>query len=177
MAIAGGPLWISSPIRSSSFQPETLLFGEYLRIFAWGDLHHTSDLKPRDTQQPSPIVPPLFFQIKMDVGQWSVVFCSMVTILWHRTKLQGASASYVGWVSGDVRSCPGSWSLVCSLLSLTNWWKLGDCWYFYGLSVHKSETSLKINMPKMTLWLLDSWSAKWIFLRHLGGACWCARKY
>jgi hypothetical protein len=77
MATAGYPLWFSSD--SNTFHPETLNFGEYLRMSQRGipALYFQSEAS-RDTAtiRASPIT---IVQTLMEVDQWLHIFCSMVT--------------------------------------------------------------------------------------------------
>jgi homeobox-leucine zipper protein len=79
MATAGYPLWIVSYTDSNAFHPETLNFGEYLRMSQRGGVmpyFQSEASRHSATIRLSPIT---IVQILMDVDQWLPVFCSMVT--------------------------------------------------------------------------------------------------
>ncbi|KAK9942630.1 hypothetical protein M0R45_008284 [Rubus argutus] len=77
MATAGYPMWISSD--SNAFHPETLNFGEYLRMSQRGipaPFFQSETSRDIATIRASPIT---IVQTLMEVDQWLHIFCSMVT--------------------------------------------------------------------------------------------------
>ncbi|KAK9951256.1 hypothetical protein M0R45_006712 [Rubus argutus] len=79
MATAGYPLWISSSTDVNSIYPETLNYGEYLRM---SQRRGVAQYFQSEASRHSSIIrlsPIVIIQILMDVEQWSPVFCSMVT--------------------------------------------------------------------------------------------------
>ena len=79
MATAGYPLWISSPSPDSSIHPETLNYGEYLRVFQRGGPAPYFRYEASRHSATIHLIPTTIIQILMDVGQWLPTFCSMVT--------------------------------------------------------------------------------------------------
>jgi hypothetical protein len=77
MATAGYPMWISSD--SNAFHPETLNYGEYLRMSQRGiPASYFQSEASRDTTTIC-LSPITIVQILMEVDQWLPIFCSMVT--------------------------------------------------------------------------------------------------
>ncbi|KAK9922836.1 hypothetical protein M0R45_031280 [Rubus argutus] len=77
MATAGYPLWVSSD--SNTFHPETLNYGEYLRMSQRGipaPFFQSEASRDTATIRVSPIT---IVQTLMEVNQWLHIFCSMVT--------------------------------------------------------------------------------------------------
>ncbi|KAK9912096.1 hypothetical protein M0R45_035971 [Rubus argutus] len=77
MATAGYPLWVSSD--SNAFHPETLNYGEYLRMSQRGipaPFFQSEASRDTATIRVSPIT---IVQTLMEVDQWLHIFCSMVT--------------------------------------------------------------------------------------------------
>ncbi|KAK9922392.1 hypothetical protein M0R45_030857 [Rubus argutus] len=77
MATAGYPLWVSSD--SNAFHPETLNYGEYLRMSQRGipaPFFQSEASRDTATIRASPIT---IVQTLMEVDQWLHIFCSMVT--------------------------------------------------------------------------------------------------
>ncbi|KAK9932620.1 hypothetical protein M0R45_019848 [Rubus argutus] len=77
MATAGYPLWIAS--NSNAFHPETLNFGEYLRMSQRGipaPFFQSEASRDIATIRARPIT---IVQTLMEIDQWLHMFCSMVT--------------------------------------------------------------------------------------------------
>ena len=79
LAAAGFPLWIFSSNPSTSIHPETLNHAEYLRVSQRAEptpyfISEASRHSATIHLNPTTIV-----QILMDVGQWLLIFCSLVT--------------------------------------------------------------------------------------------------
>ncbi|KAK9943836.1 hypothetical protein M0R45_009431 [Rubus argutus] len=77
MATAGYPLWVSSD--SNAFHPETLNYGEYLRMSQRGipaPFFQSEASRDTATIRASPIT---IVQTLMEVDQWLHIFCSMIT--------------------------------------------------------------------------------------------------
>ncbi|KAK9942887.1 hypothetical protein M0R45_008530 [Rubus argutus] len=79
MATVGYPLWISSSSSNNSIHPETLNYGEYLRVFQRGGPAPYFRYEASRHSATIHLNPTTIVHILMDVSQWLPVFCSMVT--------------------------------------------------------------------------------------------------
>ncbi|KAK9937089.1 hypothetical protein M0R45_013906 [Rubus argutus] len=104
MATAGYPLWIASD--SNAFHPETLNFGEYLRMSQRGipaPFFQSEASRDTATIRASPIT---IVQTLMEVDQWLHIFCSMVT---ERPDPGAREAQFVRY---SHQQLDGSWIIV-----------------------------------------------------------------
>ncbi|KAK9922329.1 hypothetical protein M0R45_030798 [Rubus argutus] len=79
MATVGYPLWITSSTDNNAFHPETLNFGEYLRMSQRGIPTPYFQFKTSRHSATIRVSPITIVQTLMDVDQWLSIFCSMVT--------------------------------------------------------------------------------------------------
>jgi RNA polymerase-binding transcription factor DksA len=79
MATAGFPLWISSPNLNTSIHPEILQREEYSRVFQREEPAPYFKSESSRHSATIQLIPTTIVQILMDVGQWLLIFYSMVT--------------------------------------------------------------------------------------------------
>ena len=79
MATIDYPLWILSFTDTNAFHPETLNFGEYLRMSQRGGVAPYFQSEASRHSATIRLNPITIVQILMDIDQWLPVFCSMVT--------------------------------------------------------------------------------------------------
>ncbi|KAK9929259.1 hypothetical protein M0R45_026363 [Rubus argutus] len=182
MATAGYPLWVSSD--SNAFHPETLNYGEYLRMSQRGipaPFFQSEASRDTATIRVSPIT---IVQTLMEVDQWLHIFCSMVTNAQILEVLSpGEEESYkerkhVMSAELVIRQLPTFPAREAQFVRYSHQ-QLDGSWIVVDVSVDElrqftglrrdqfAETAFRMSNPRY---------AEWIFLGHLGGERGCYAK-